>query len=119
MRSFTTGDLRIRIPFFGEGLENETVCNAMTTVPVPKFALRCPPCCIRLTLKDRAIGLSDLAVESLWKYVGTGRVESRMQAATTQLGTYDLAVSPAGTAPEVLNVVFCHVVSLINATPFR
>jgi hypothetical protein len=29
-----------------------------------------------------------------------------------QLGAYDLAVSPAGTASKVLNVVFCHVASL-------
>jgi len=36
-----------------------------------------------------------------------------------QFGAYDLAVRPAGTAAEVLNVVFCHVVSLINATPFQ
>jgi len=45
-------------------------------------------------------------------YVGTGRVESRVQAATTQLGTYDLAVSPAGAASKVLDVVFCRLASL-------
>ena len=52
-------------------------------------------------------------------HIGPGGGQGRTQAALPQFRAYDLAVSPAGTAPEVLNVVFCHVVSLINATPFR
>jgi hypothetical protein len=37
-----------------------------------------------------------------------------------QLGAYDFAVSPAGSTSEVLNVVFCHVASLINEhTPLK
>ncbi len=52
-------------------------------------------------------------------YVGLGRAQSRAEAAMPQFGAYHLAVRPAGPAPEVLNVVFCHVVSLINAAPFR
>jgi hypothetical protein len=31
-----------------------------------------------------------------------------------QLGAYDFAIRPAGSTSEVLNVVFCHVASLIN-----
>ncbi len=45
-------------------------------------------------------------------YVGPGRAESRAQSELAQLGAYDLAVRPAGAAPKVLNVVFCHVASL-------
>ena len=52
-------------------------------------------------------------------YIGPGRAQSRAEAALPQFGAYDFAVRPAGPAPEVLNVVFCHVVSLINAAPFR
>jgi hypothetical protein len=44
--------------------------------------------------------------------VGLGRIQSRTQAAMAHFGTYDLAVSPAGAAPEVLDVVFCHLASL-------
>ena len=49
-------------------------------------------------------------------HVGPGGAQSRAQAAMAQLRADDLAVGPAGTASEVLNVVFCHVVSLINRT---
>ena len=56
-------------------------------------------------------------------HVGPGGAQSRAQAAMAQFGAYDLAVCPAGTASEVLNVVFCHVVSLIKEdtaqTPFQ
>ncbi len=43
-------------------------------------------------------------------HVGPGGAQSRGQAAVPQLRADDLTVSPAGTAAEVLNVVFCHVV---------
>jgi hypothetical protein len=36
-----------------------------------------------------------------------------------QIGADDFAVCPAGPTSEVLNVVFCHVVSLINLALFR
>jgi hypothetical protein len=45
-------------------------------------------------------------------HIGPGGVKSWAQAKMAQLGAYDLAVSPASTASKVLNVVFCHVVSL-------
>ena len=38
----------------------------------------------------------------------------RGQAAVAQLGAYDFAVCPAGPTSGVLDVVFCHVASLIN-----
>jgi hypothetical protein len=46
--------------------------------------------------------------------IGPGGAGSRAQAAVAQLGAYDFAVRPAGPTSEVLNVVFCHVASLIN-----
>ncbi len=47
-------------------------------------------------------------------HVGLAGTGSRGQAAMAQLGAYDFAVRPAGPTSEVLNVVFCHVASLIN-----
>jgi hypothetical protein len=37
----------------------------------------------------------------------------------TQIGAYDFAVCPAGPASEVLNVIFCHVISLTIHCFFR
>ena len=48
-------------------------------------------------------------------YISPGGAGSRAQAAVAQLGAYDFAVCPAGPASEVLNVIFCHVASLINS----
>ena len=67
----------------------------------------------------RAVRLRSHAAGIGNDYIGPGGAQGRAQAAMAQLGAYDLAISPAGTASEVLNVVFCHVASLINATPFR
>jgi hypothetical protein len=47
-------------------------------------------------------------------YIGPAGTGSRAQAAVAQLGAYDFAVRAAGPTSEVLNVVFCHVASLIN-----
>jgi hypothetical protein len=47
-------------------------------------------------------------------YIGPGGSGSRAQAAVAQLGANDFAVRLAGPTPEVLNVVFCHVASLIK-----
>ena len=44
--------------------------------------------------------------------IGLGWAQRRAQAAMAQLGAYDFAVRPAGTASKVLNVIFCHVASL-------
>ncbi len=47
-------------------------------------------------------------------HIGPGWTGSRVQAALAQFGADHFAVGPAGPAPEVLNVVFCHVASLIK-----
>jgi hypothetical protein len=47
-------------------------------------------------------------------YIGPGWTGSRPQPALAQLGAYDFAVCAAGPASEVLNMVFCHVASLIK-----
>jgi hypothetical protein len=47
-------------------------------------------------------------------YIGLGGVGSGVQAAPAQIGAYAFAVRPAGPTSEVLNVVFCHVASLIK-----
>src|ERR1700733_1230438 len=47
-------------------------------------------------------------------YIGVGWAGSGTQAAVAQLGAYDFAVRLAGPTSEVLNVVFCHVASLIK-----
>jgi hypothetical protein len=52
-------------------------------------------------------------------HVSLGGASSRGQAAMAQIGTDDFAISAAGPTSEVLNVVFCHVVSLINLALFR
>ena len=58
-------------------------------------------------LRGHAAGVGNDHIGPVW----TG---SRAQAALAQLGAYDFAVGPAGPASEVLNVVFCHVASLIT-----
>ena len=58
-------------------------------------------------------------------HVGSTGAQSRTHAAMPQLSADHLAVGPAGSAAEVLYVVFCHVASLINGwmplkrTPFQ
>src|ERR1700760_4908602 len=47
-------------------------------------------------------------------HVGTAGVCGGGGDAGTQLGAYDFAVRPAGPASEVLDVIFCHVASLLN-----
>jgi hypothetical protein len=45
-------------------------------------------------------------------YVRLPGAGGRSHALPAQFGAYDLAVSPAGTAAKILNVIFCHVASL-------
>ena len=47
-------------------------------------------------------------------HVGPAGAQGRGQAAVAQLGAYDFAVGPAGSASEVLDVIFCHVASLLK-----
>jgi len=76
----------------------------------PHTAQEGPGCAVRLGGHAAGIGND---------HVGPGGAQSRAQAAMPQFGAYDLAVSPAGTAAEVLNVVFCHVVSLKAVSQLR
>jgi hypothetical protein len=62
----------------------------------------------------RAIGLRGHTARVGDDYIGPFGAGSRAQAAVAQLGAYDFAVRLAGPTSEVLNVVFCHVASLIN-----
>jgi hypothetical protein len=53
-------------------------------------------------------------------HIGPAGAQSRGQPAMAQLGAYDFAIRPAGSTSEVLNVVFCHVASLIkNGCPLK
>ena len=60
---------------------------------------------VRLRRHTAGVGYDD---------VGLAKTGSRGQPAMAQLSAYDFAVRPAGATSEVLNVVFCHVASLIN-----
>jgi hypothetical protein len=61
-----------------------------------------------------AIGLGGYAAGVGDDHIGSAGARSRGQAAMAQLGADDFPVRPAGSTSEVLNVVFCHVASLIN-----
>ena len=62
-------------------------------------------CAVRL--RSHTAGVGD-------DHIGLVGAQSWGEAAMAQFSTYDFAVRPAGATSEVLNVVFCHVASLIN-----
>ena len=56
------------------------------------------------------------AVDDGWRGVDSlvEEITAAGGTAMAQLGAYDFAIRPAGSTSEVLNVVFCHVASVIT-----
>jgi hypothetical protein len=66
-----------------------------------------------------AVGLRGHAAGVGHNHVSLGGGLSRGQAPIAQIGADDFAVCPASPTSEVLNVIFCHVVSLTNPALFQ